>query len=248
VTLIAHISDTHLDDGDDGRSAERVERVLRYLERLRRSVDAVLLTGDVADHGRPSEYAAAGVLRRLGVPLLQLPGNHDERSAFRADLLGTPPAAGPIDQVARVGDLVLALCDSSIPGRDDGLLAPETLDWLDTVLAEGAPSLVCFHHPPVTIAHPQADRVRQFGEDRLAAVIGRHPNVVALLCGHIHSATVSTFAGVPLLAAPGVASTLGLPWEGDGGLDRDAPPALAFHLYEAGRLTTHYRVVSVVPG
>jgi 3',5'-cyclic-AMP phosphodiesterase len=248
MTLIAHVSDTHLADDDAGRSAERVERVVRYLRSLRRPVDAILVTGDIADHGRPAEYAAAKVLQRVGVPLLQLPGNHDERSAFRQDLLGVPPDPGPVDQVARVGDLVFALCDSSIPGRDDGWLAQETLAWLDAVLAEGAPSFVCFHHPPVTIAHPYADRVRQFGEDRLAAVLARHPNVVALLCGHIHSATVSTFAGVPVLAAPGVASTLVLPWEGDGGLDRDAPPALAFHLYEDGRLTTHYRLISVVPG
>ncbi|WP_327008407.1 phosphodiesterase [Dactylosporangium sp. NBC_01737] len=248
MTLIAHVSDTHLAD-DGGRSAERAERVVRYLERLRRPVDAVLVTGDVADHGLPAEYAAARVLGRLGVPLLQLPGNHDERSAFRQSLLGAPPEPGPVDQVARVGDLVFALCDSSIPGRDDGWLADETLAWLDTVLAEGAPTFVCFHHPPVAIGHPQADLVRQFGEDRLAAVLARHPNVVALLCGHIHSATVGTFAGVPLLAAPGVASTLILPWEqGDGGLDRDAPPALAFHLYEDGRLITHYRSVFVVPG
>lgn len=241
MTLIAHVSDTHLAD-DGGRSAERVERVVRYLRGLRRPVDAVLVTGDVADHGLPAEYTAAGELRRVGVPLLQLPGNHDERSAFRRTLLGAAPGTGPIDQVERVGDLVFALCDSSIPGRDDGWLAQETLEWLDTVLAEGAPSFVCFHHPPVTIGHPDADRVRQFGEERLAAVLARHRNVVALLCGHIHSATVSVFAGVPLLAAPGVASTLVLPWEAGGGLDRDAPPALAFHLYEDGRLTTHYRL------
>ncbi|GAB3862953.1 metallophosphoesterase [Dactylosporangium cerinum] len=242
MTLIAHISDTHLDEDDGGRSAERVERIIRYLRGLRRPVDAVLVTGDIADHGLAPEYSAARVLRGLGVPLLQLPGNHDKRPAFRETLLGLPPDPGPVDQVARVGDLVFALCDSSIPGRDDGWLAEETLAWLDPVLAEGAPSFVCFHHPPVTIGHPAADRVRQFGEERLAAVLARHPNVVALLCGHIHSATVSTFAGVPLLAAPAVASTLVLPWEGDGGLNRDAPPALAFHLYEDGRLTTHYRL------
>ena len=64
---------------------------------------------------------------------------------------------------------------------------------------------------------------------------------------------MSTSAGVPLLAAPEFASTLVLPWEGDSNLERDAPPALAFHVYEDGRLTTHYRLISslrdfVVPG
>jgi hypothetical protein len=48
------------------------------------------------------------------------------------------------------------------------------------------------------------------------------------------------FAGVPMLAAPGVESTMILPWEPE---DRPAPPpAVAFHLLEDDRLTTHYRV------
>ena len=45
--------------------------------------------------------------------------------------------------------------------------------------------------------------------------------------------------------APGVVSTLRLPWEGDGPLvDLRQPPGVAFHVYDAaGQLTTHYRVV-----
>ena len=54
----------------------------------------------------------------------------------------------------------------------------------------------------------------------------------------------STFAGLPLLVAPGVVSTLRLPWEGRGDIDEDLPPAVAFHvLDDHGRLTTHYRLV-----
>lgn len=51
-------------------------------------------------------------------------------------------------------------------------------------------------------------------------------------------------AGRPLLVAPGVVSTLRLPWEGGDPLDFDLPPAIAFHvLGRDRRLTTHYRVV-----
>jgi hypothetical protein len=43
---------------------------------------------------------------------------------------------------------------------------------------------------------------------------------------------------------PGVASTLRLPWEGAGDLDKSMPPAIAFHILDDdGHLTTHYRVV-----
>ena len=70
--------------------------------------------------------------------------------------------------------------------------------------------------------------------------------VVAVLCGHDNRAVASTwFAGRQLLVAPGVASTALLPVERPGGdvLDDDAPAAIAFHLLEDGRLTTHFRVV-----
>lgn len=59
----------------------------------------------------------------------------------------------PIDRAYRVGGALFAMCDSSIPGRHDGVLADETLDWLDAELtaAGGLPAFVCFHHPPVIL-------------------------------------------------------------------------------------------------
>ena len=105
-------------------------------------------------------------------------------------------------------------------------------------------ALICFHHPPVTLGMPYVDGIRQFGAERLAAVVERHPQVVALLCGHAHTAAVTTFAGRPLVAAPGVVSTSMLPFETDELLDLDQPPMIAFHLLDDDRrLTTHYRAV-----
>jgi 3',5'-cyclic-AMP phosphodiesterase len=146
------------------------------------------------------------------------------------------------------------MCDSSIPGRDDGRLDDETLTWLEGVLTDtppGTPVFVVFHHPPVVLHAPYVDAIRQFGADRLAGLIARHPDVAAVLCGHAHTPAATTFAGRPLLVAPGVVSTVRLPWETgtwgtdtDGLVDHDLPPALAFHvLDDEGRLTTHYRVV-----
>ena len=244
--VIAHISDSHLDGGD--RNAERAARVIAYLAGLEQPVDVVLITGDIADNGLPSEYEEA--LKALGCsyPLLVCPGNHDRRGAFRRSLLGevaeTDPAA-PINMARSVGGVTFAMCDSSIPGEHSGHLADETLAWLDGVLAATTePSFVCFHHPPVTLQVPMIDTIRLHGEQRLAAVIERHPHVVALLCGHAHTAAASTFAGRPLLIAPGLTSTIVLPWENDGFVDLEQPPGVAFHvLDEHARLTTHFRVV-----
>ncbi len=236
--LIAHLSDLHI----GSQAPDRLDRVTAYLRRLRRPLDAILVTGDVADHGLEAEYAALGALERLGVPLLALPGNHDDREAFRGELLDERPATGPVNRAETVAGVVFALCDSSVPGHAEGWLDDDTLAWLDGTLAAstGTPAFVCCHHPPVPVGKPAADQVRQLGAGRLAEVLRRHPDVLAVLCGHVHSAAVSAFAGVPVLAAPGVESTMVLPWEPE---DRpEAPPAIAFHLLEEGRLTTHYRL------
>jgi Icc protein len=179
-----------------------------------------------------------------------LPGNHDRRPAYRKVLLdGDGVDDAPINQLHRVGDALFALCDSSIPGRDDGLLAPETLAWLRRVLAEAdAPVFVGLHHHPIPLHNPLVDRIGLINTDELAAIVGASAAVVATLCGHAHAAAAATFAGRSLIAAPGVVSTMRLPWTTDEDLtwtntaDLDDDPGVAFHvLHEGGRLTTHFR-------
>ncbi|SFW90764.1 metallophosphoesterase [Amycolatopsis australiensis] len=250
--IIAHLSDLHLDD--DPRAEHRVAAVMAYLGGLARPIDALVVTGDIADHGAAAEYARAAELLEHPAPVLVCPGNHDVRAAFRAGLLGLPPSDAPINFAREVGGVLFAMCDSTIPGRGAGLLADETLDWLDGVLGGGdGPALVAFHHPPVEVGVPLVDAIRQSGEDRLAAVLGRHPRVKALLAGHVHTGASTTFAGVPLRIAPGVVSGSLLPvepgadrgWADGGPLEYDRPPALLLHvLHEDGRVTSHHRVVS----
>ncbi|MYW01418.1 metallophosphoesterase [Streptomyces sp. SID3343] len=246
--VFAHLSDTHLDGGE--RSAARTRAAMDHLDALPWDLDAVLVTGDIADNGTPAEYDTARALLASRHPVLIGPGNHDVRGPFRENLLGEPAGdGGPINRVLRTASALYAMCDSSIPGRHDGLLAPETLAWLSGVLDESPPSLpvfVAFHHPPVELRIPFLDAIRQFGEADLADLVARHPNIAALLCGHVHTPAATTFAGRPLLLAPGIVSTLSLPWErGDdeGHVDPLLPPMLTFNVWDAGRLTTHYRVV-----
>ncbi|MBA4864749.1 metallophosphoesterase [Streptomyces sp. PSKA54] len=249
MVVIAHLSDIHIDDGP--RSIDRTRTVMKHLNDLPYDLDAVLVTGDIADHALPAEYEQARKLLVSRHPMLVCPGNHDDRGAFRQHLLGQPGST-PVNQVHRAADVVIALCDSSVPGKHEGYLEDETLTWLEGVLAQTpgtVPVLVGFHHPPALLHEPFIDGIRQFGEERLAALADRHPNLVAFLCGHAHTAAATTFAGRPLLVAPGVVSTLRLPWERRANpqdyVDLDQPPALAFHvLDDEGRLTTHYRCVT----
>jgi Icc protein len=246
VIVLAHLSDIHIDLGQ--RADERAARVLRYLDDLPGDLDAVLATGDLADHGLAAEYEqVAKLLDGSRHRVLHCPGNHDKRGPYREVLLGEPPSEAPINAVHEVGGATFLMCDSSIPGRDDGFLDDETIDWMDRTLGQDgeAPAFICFHHPPTILHAPILDGIRQNGEDRLAKVMRRHSRVVAILCGHAHTSAATMFAGRPMLVAPGVVSTLLLPWESDDIVSLDQPPAIAFHILDDElRLTTHYRVIN----
>lgn len=248
MIVIAHLSDIHIDDGP--RSVDRARAVMERLDGLSRDLDAVLVTGDIADHGRPDEYERAKEVLTSRHPVLVCPGNHDVRSEFRQHLLGEPGSDAPVNRLFRAAGFAVAMCDSSVPGKDEGYLDDATIDWLDRHLAElpgDEPVLVGFHHPPALLHEPFVDGIRQFGAERLAEVARRRPNLTAFVCGHAHTPAATTFAGRPLLVAPGVVSTLRLPWERgadqDDLVDLDDPPSLSFHVLDRDRITTHHRSI-----
>ncbi|MFF4832946.1 metallophosphoesterase [Streptomyces sp. NPDC001315] len=251
MLVLAHISDLHLDGST--RATERAERVRDRLWGLPGQVDALLVTGDIADHGAEAEYEEAA--RILGLratdtpfPVLTCPGNHDSRAPYRKALLRQPPADGPVNSVRVFDGGAVLMCDSSVPGNDEGALDEETYAWIEETL-DGLggrfPVLLAFHHPPVALHHPLPDSYR-LGEPRaLAALVERRPEIAGFLTGHAHTAAATSFAGRPLVVGPGVTWTLRLPWEGEQVADRDAPVGLAFHvLDDEGRLTSHFRVIT----
>ncbi|MEU5952386.1 metallophosphoesterase [Streptomyces sp. NPDC047525] len=245
TALLAHISDLHLDGSE--RATRRATHVMDYLRALPRPVDALLVTGDIADHGDEAEYEEAARILIAPFPVLTCPGNHDARPAYRKALLGQSPADSPINQVHRIAGTAVLMCDSTIPGRDEGRLDAATLAWIDSTLAalpHGIPALIAFHQPPVALHHPLPDAHSLQHPEQLAALLAAHPRIAAVLTGHAHTAAATTFAARPLIVGPAITWTLRLPWEGDRPADREQPPGLAFHILDDDhRLTTHYRVL-----
>ncbi|MEU7862323.1 metallophosphoesterase [Nonomuraea sp. NPDC049141] len=236
MAIFAQISDVHIGGSDE--SVERARQVMRHLRTLR--LDAVLVTGDIADHALPEEYAIADELFRGELPLAVCPGNHDAVPEFEKLL-------GPANQALRLDDVTIALADSSVPGHAHGYLADETLAWLDEVLSErpDVPAFVGMHHPPIELGIPYVDKIRLREPERLADLLSRHPNVAAVLTGHAHTAVSARFAGLPLVVAPGVISTALTSVETDAEfpVSYDLPPAYALHIFDGERLVTHFRPV-----
>ncbi|GAB37969.1 putative 3',5'-cyclic-nucleotide phosphodiesterase [Gordonia sputi NBRC 100414] len=244
VFVVAHISDLHFNGTRFNRG--RIESTLSYINARAKGINVLLITGDIADEGSPSEYREASLVIDSPLPILITEGNHDERTAFNAGILRAESSA-PINSSALVDGVLFIVADSSIPGRNDGYIDDDTLSWMSAeITAHGpdTPVFVAFHHPPVTLEMPFMDSIRQTGEQRLAALVDTHPNIVAFLCGHAHTPAVTRFADRPLCVAPGVSSTLNLPFEGHDIVNRGQPPGIAFHILDdAGRLITHFRSV-----
>lgn len=263
MLVIAHLSDTHF--GGKGDPVGRARRVLTHLASLDPPVDVVLVTGDIADHGTPEEYAqAAAVLGEWPgpAPMLLCIGNHDVRAAYAA-MRGLPPDR-PTDEAHRVAGHLFVMLDSMVPAPegeriDHGVLAPESLGWLDEQLSARAPgerAFVCLHHPPEPILLGLMDPIRLENAADLAAVLDRHDDVVAVLVGHAHSACALAFhhmqRPLPVLIPGGVVSTVTMDAEPFKAITTSLPPTYAVHFLADGpdgeaRLVTHWRSLPMPP-
>jgi Icc protein len=239
VFVIAHLSDPHLDGTEEAR--RRLRRITSYLREFQRPVDVVLVTGDLADHGTEYEEVAAELAVFGEVPVLVLPGNQDVSGPLRAGLssyVDSPGDGHPVHQVRDVAEARFVLLDTTVPGEDHGLLSPESLDWLRGVLGEpvDGPLFIAFHQPPVSLHHPVMDQWLLREPNAFADVLRDRP-ITALLAGHFHNGLATTFAAFPLLLAPGIRSTVPLPFEpapAAGITDKAAPPGLALHVHADG--------------
>jgi 3',5'-cyclic-AMP phosphodiesterase len=207
--LLVQLSDLHLGEPKMAgvKPKPSLKVVVAALERLPNRPDAILISGDLAEDATPAQYALAQKLvGRLGVPIHVLPGNHDDRATMRAafDLPGEGGA--PIDYAVDLGPLRLVVIDSTIPGEDRGGFDPEQLERLRAVLAAAPnqPTILAMHHPPLATGVGDWDGVNLPAPERaaLAAVIGPHPQVRAIVGGHLHRVTASALAGRPVIAAP----------------------------------------------
>ncbi len=244
MVVVAQISDLHFNGTAANR--DRVGAVLDYIHStVDDTVSALLVTGDLTDDGTAGEYAEAAAHLQSQLPILTLLGNHDDRAAYTTIRDGAA-STDPVNSVVRLDDLLIVGLDSSIPGRSDGVLDDASLAWArDQIAAAGdVDVLLSWHHPPVDLGMPHMDARKLNDVDRAAALVSEHPNVVGVVVGHAHTPASSVFADRPLIIAPGVASTLNLPWEPGGWVNESQGPGLAFHVIENHRMTTHFRVLN----
>jgi hypothetical protein len=132
--------------------------------------------------------------------------------------------------------------DSLIPGEAAGRLGPEQLAWLDGELggAPERPTLVALHHPPFRTGIDHMDAMMLTDGEALAEVVGRHPQVARVLCGHVHRSVQCRFAGTVCQIGPGAAHAVQLTLGGAPARWVLEPPAMLLHEWrDAGGLVSH---------
>jgi 3',5'-cyclic AMP phosphodiesterase CpdA len=221
VRVVAHLSDTHLLGG--GRplyGAVPVEDRLRIaLERLEASAvdpDAVVFTGDLTDVGEEDAYrrlraAVEPVVDRMGAELIWVMGNHDDRAAYASLLFDEESDGRPQDRVHDIAGLRIISLDTTVPGYHHGELESTQLEWLRDVLATPAPlgTLLALHHPPIPTPLEIMSVLELQRQEQLADIV-RGSDIRAILGGHLHYSTHSTFEGIPVHVASATCYTLDL--------------------------------------
>ena len=250
--FLLHISDTHLLAGggslyDRVPSEVHLRRLFAEFEASGARPDAIVFTGDLADRGEPDAYRrlraiVEPVADDLGARVVWVMGNHDERGAFRRELLDEPASDAPVDAVVDLDGLRVVTLDSTVPGRHHGEVSPEQLEWLRGVLATPAPhgTILAMHHPPMPSVLDLAVSVELRDQSALAAsLVGT--DVRAILAGHLHYSSTASVAGIPVSVASATCYTQDLNVPVGGTRGRDG--ARAFNLVHVYPSTVVHSVV-----
>ena len=260
--LIAHLSDFHLYTRTPESSLVRadvvdvVRRIIADVSEFRPAVDAVVLSGDLTDGGTDQDYALLReVLSPLAMPIFAIPGNHDEREAFRRafdDILPFEDGAFLQYEVNLGGVRILAL-DTVQDRSVKGILCERRLDWIEEKLAQPyrGQTMILMHHPPHRSGIRFLDNIALVeGSERLGSIVARCPGQVLILCGHIHRPSQGFWNGafVGVAGSPAFKIELDLHPHDDEPALVDEPYAYFIHRMDAlGGCSVHPRYVTI-PG
>lgn len=258
--LIAQLSDTHICRRGElykgvSDSNGKFRDAISHLYSLDRRPDLVLLTGDIANDGNVDEYAMAiELLSELTIPMLVIPGNHDDRVALRVafsdhDYL---PKSGPLHYVVDVPPMRFIGLDTSVPGQHHGALEASALSWLEKTLQQDSltPTVVMMHHPPFMSGIPYMDKYRYLEDQPLGEILGACSNIEAILCGHVHRPMIRRWAGTVVMACPSTTTEIALQLEAQAiPQSFQGPSACMLHLWDAGfGLVSHISYIGKYPG
>ena len=240
---LLQISDTHLHATADSRmrgvnTDETFRAVLAHAQQdARWPADAVLVSGDIVqDESRAGYERFRDYMAELNVPVLALPGNHDDPKLMDEILSG---AAFQFCGTFRLKDWSLVLLNTFLTGEDAGGLGPRRLEALAFALREHVDQhvLVCMHHQPINMGSAWLDGVGLRDADRFLEAIDAASNVRGVLWGHVHQSSDRWRGPVRFMSAPSTCSQF-LPGSAFFAIDSMPPGMRWLELNQDGTIDT----------
>lgn len=204
---LLQITDSHIYDGADAtlhgmNTRDSFEAVMASASAAADGLDLLLATGDMAQDGSAGAYRyLADRFDDFGKPTFWLPGNHDDRETMRQNFVGASIYA---EKLVLVGNWLILLLDSTIPGEVHGQVADEQLDFMDRALREHGErhALVCLHHQAQETGSAWIDAKGLLNAASLRARLEGHANLRAVLWGHVHQEAHRDIGGVDWMSTP----------------------------------------------
>jgi 3',5'-cyclic AMP phosphodiesterase CpdA len=253
--LIAQISDCHVTEPSVlayGRvdTAACLRLAVAAIQALPAKPDLLLVTGDLVQSGKVGEYEVfLEAVAEVGAPILPVAGNHDAREHL-AEVFGLRRRfdlqSGFVQYVQDDHPLRVIVLDSTTPGSAEPSYCPPRLDWLAARLAESRqPTLIAMHHPPFPAGVAWMEPRDPDWAAPLATLLAGHPNVVRLVCGHVHRSMTTAWGGVVAMSAPSTAHQVFLDLATSDRRFSFEAPGFLLHRWTQGRLSSYG---AAVPG
>ena len=251
--LIGQLTDTHVVDPDGGTELyvdnnARLKEAVESINAESIPLDVVLATGDLVNDASPREYEVlSGLLRELDVPLLPLPGNHDDRALFAEAFADIEWASDSnLSWVDVVRGVRIVGLDTIRVGDEGGEFDDERADWLSAVLStpHDGLTMLAMHHPPFLTGIEWMDRPGFPGVERFGEIV-RAGGVDRIVCGHVHRPMTGSISGVTAQVAMSTVHhvALELAATAQPSVVRD-PVGYQIHRVADGSVLTHTRYIA----
>jgi Icc protein len=204
---IIQITDSHLGPETSEsllglNTDQSLDDVLQLIAREQPVIDQIVCTGDIASAGHDICYNRfVNTLRRyFSAPLAWLAGNHDSAAMMAEVTMPNPPEMRQIV----LGNWLVLLLDSAVPGQVYGYLADTELEYLQRALAANPDKhlMIMLHHQPVPVGSAWIDQYILRNADAFFGILDQHPQIKAVVWGHVHQDFLAERKGVKLIATP----------------------------------------------
>ena len=204
---VAQLTDTHLFANPDGQlyginTRDSLQTVIEHAQVNLPKLDMLLVTGDLVHDETVDGYLMLRELvDNMGVPAYYLPGNHDD-PVIMQEVFPNVTCNG-ITSVEQDQWLVVML-DSSIRGRVEGEIAPDSLDALLNCLQANKDkhAFIALHHHVIDVQSAWLDTLSLRNSGEFLELLNDFPNVKIVLNGHIHQELDEQRNSIRFLGSP----------------------------------------------